>query len=131
MAINEYVTGIQHIGIPTDDLAGTIAFYESLGFTQAGLFPNGANQCVFMKLDNVVIESWTGDAVTKTNGAINHISLDTTNIESTFAAAQAQGLELIDHEIQSIPSFWAHGIKYFNILGPNHEVIEFCQILTD
>ncbi|ETI99992.1 MAG: hypothetical protein Q611_LSC00172G0001, partial [Leuconostoc sp. DORA_2] len=42
---------------------------------------------------------------------------------------KAAGLMLVDQEIQSIPTFWENGIRYFNILGPNQETIEFCQIL--
>ena len=37
----------------------------------------------------------------------------------------------VDPEIQSIPSFWKHGIRYFNIYGPNGETIEFCQIVEE
>lgn len=32
MNLNDYSTGIQHIGIPTNDILETVAFYESLGF---------------------------------------------------------------------------------------------------
>ncbi len=32
MHISETVTGLQHIGIPTNDIEKTIAFYNSLGF---------------------------------------------------------------------------------------------------
>lgn len=129
MAISQYITGIQHVGIPTADLDRTISFYQSLGFEQAGLFPNGKNRCAFMRLGNLTIETWEGDPTNPTAGAINHLSLNTTNIEQAFAAAKQQGLTLVDSEIQSIPTFWERGIRFFNILGPNHETIEFCQIL--
>ncbi len=33
MKLKEYMTGIQHIGIPTNDLELTIQFFETLGFT--------------------------------------------------------------------------------------------------
>ncbi|NLR32093.1 VOC family protein [Levilactobacillus tujiorum] len=129
MAISQYITGIQHVGIPTADLDRTISFYQSLGFEQAGLFPNGKNRCAFMRLGNLTIETWEGDPTNPTAGAINHLSLNTTNIEQAFAAAKQQGLTLVNSEIQSIPTFWERGIRFFNILGPNHETIEFCQIL--
>ncbi len=32
MKLMDYVTGIQHIGIPTNDLEATKAFYTDLGF---------------------------------------------------------------------------------------------------
>ncbi|EHL97088.1 glyoxalase family protein [Lentilactobacillus parafarraginis F0439] len=129
MAIKDDITGIQHVGIPSKDLDKTIAFYESLGFDQAGLFHNGENRCAFMRFGNLTIETWEGDPVAMTTGAINHISLNTTDVDKAFADAKAQGLNLKNSEIQSIPSFWDKGIRFFNILGPNQETIEFCQIL--
>ncbi|VDK13848.1 hypothetical protein OAL24_00646 [Oenococcus sicerae] len=129
MTLSDYFTGIQHVGIPSVDLDKTIAFYKSLGFKQAGLFHNGANRCAFMSFGNLTIETWEGDPTARKAGAINHISLNTPDVDKAFAAAKQQGLRLVDKEIQSIPSFWEHGIRYFNILGPNEETIEFCQIL--
>ncbi|MCI1553551.1 MULTISPECIES: VOC family protein [Levilactobacillus] len=129
MAVQDFITGIQHVGIPTADLDKTMAFYESLGFERAGLFPNGDNRCAFMRLGNLTIETWEGDPTNPTAGAINHISLNTTDVDKAFAAAKEQGLDLVNDEIQSIPSFWDKGIRFFNILGPNHETIEFCEIL--
>ena len=38
-------------------------------------------------------------------------------------------LKIKDNEIQHIDSFWEHGIRYFNVYGPNGETIEFCQIV--
>ncbi|WP_125582117.1 VOC family protein [Levilactobacillus cerevisiae] len=129
MAIQDFITGIQHVGIPTADLDKTMAFYESLGFERAGLFPNGENRCAFMRFGNLTIETWEGDPTNPTAGAINHISLNTTNVDQAFAAAKEQGLDLVNEEVQSIPSFWDKGIRFFNILGPNHETVEFCEIL--
>ena len=36
MSIRDTVTGVQHVGIPTTDLEGTIAYYERLGFRREG-----------------------------------------------------------------------------------------------
>ncbi|AKP64271.1 lactoylglutathione lyase related lyase [Levilactobacillus koreensis JCM 16448] len=129
MSVHDFITGIQHVGIPTADLDKTMAFYESLGFERAGLFPNGENRCAFMRLGNLTIETWEGDPTNPIAGAINHISLNTTDVDAAFAAAKEQGLDLVNDEVQSIPTFWKKGIRFFNILGPNHETIEFCQIL--
>ncbi|WP_283679175.1 VOC family protein [Lentilactobacillus sp. Marseille-Q4993] len=129
MSLNDHITGIQHVGIPTDNIEKTIEFYKSLGFEQAGLFLNGENRCAFMRFGNLTIETWEGDPVTKKTGAINHISMNTTDVEKAFAEAKEMGLNMVNDEIQSIPSFWDNGIKFFNILGPNEETIEFCQIL--
>ncbi len=81
-----------------------------------------------MKFGNLVIETWEGDS-TGHSGAINHFSLNTTDIDKAFEIIKAGKFELIDSNIQSIKTFWDNGIRYFNILGPNKEIIEFCQIL--
>lgn len=129
MAMKDDFTGLQHVGIPSVDLDKTIEFYKSLGFEQAGLFHNGKNRCAFMRFGNLTIETWEGDPAAMKAGAINHISMNTPDVEKAFADAKAQGLRLVNDEIQSIPSFWDNGIKFFNILGPNEETIEFCEIL--
>ena len=56
-------------------------------------------------------------------------AFDTPDIEAAFANAKKLGLEFKDTEIQHIDSFWEHGIRYFNVYGPNDETIEFCQIV--
>ena len=35
---------------------------------------------------------------------------------------------MIDDHVMSLP-FWEKGIRYFNIEGPNHEVLEFCEVV--
>ncbi|ALJ31256.1 VOC family protein [Apilactobacillus kunkeei] len=129
MALNDYFDGLQHVGIPSKDLDKTIEFYKSLGFDQAGLFHNGENRCAFMRYGNLTVETWEGDPVAMENGAINHISMNCTDVDKAFAAAKEQGFDVLDDEIQSIPTFWDNGIRFFNIQGPNHEKIEFCQIV--
>lgn len=129
MHIRDTVTGIQHIGIPTKDLKRTIDFYESLGFCRKGVFANGASRCAFLGLGDVLVETWEEGDTADENGAINHFALATPDIDAAFKAAREEGLSIVEEGIQSIPSFWDHGIRYFNILGPNHETVEFCQIL--
>lgn len=130
MTLTDYVDGIQHVGIPAVNLDDTMAFYDKLGFDVAGLFDNAGNRCAFLQLGNLIIETWEGDPTAQVDGAINHISLNTTDIESAFKAVKELGATLLDDQIQSIPTFWAHGIRFFNIQGPNHEKIEFCEKLT-
>lgn len=125
---SDYVNGVQHIGIPTKDLAGTVAFYQRIGFERVGLFENQGSHCAFMNLENVLIETWEVEGDIANAGAINHIALDTEDVESSFEEAKKEKLNLIDQRIQSIPTFWKNGIRYFNFKGPNSEIIEICQI---
>ena len=59
MELKEQLNGIQHIGIPTNDIEDTIRFYEMLGFEVAFRTVNTqANEKVaFLKLSSLVIET--------------------------------------------------------------------------
>ncbi|WEV42691.1 VOC family protein [Bifidobacterium sp. ESL0682] len=129
-SMSDFTTDFQHSGMPAKNLDETIEFYtKKLGFELVGLFPNGKNRCAFLRYGHLTIETWEGDPVAMKDGAINHWALDTPDIEAAFENAKALGLELKDKEIQSIPTFWDNGIRYFNVYGPNRETIEFCQIV--
>lgn len=123
------ITGVQHVGIPTKDLEKTINYYKDLGFTEKGKFNNGAVTVAFMEFGNLTIETWEGDPTNPVDGAINHFALNTPDIEQAFQVAKEMNLNIDDDQVQEISSYWDHGIKYFNVYGPNHERIEFCQIL--
>jgi len=61
MAFSDYYSGVQHIGIPTKDLATAESFWTKLGFKKTGDFPVG--DVIFMQRDNLVIETWHADEV--------------------------------------------------------------------
>ncbi|ETO40893.1 Lactoylglutathione lyase [Fructilactobacillus florum 8D] len=128
MAFSKNFTGLQHVGIPSGDLDQTIAFYEKLGFEKVGQFLYEGNRCAFMKYDTLMIETWEGDAIANADGAINHISLNTNDATAALQDAKDLGLDVQENEIQTRP-FWDKGIRFFNIYGPNHEKIEFCEIV--
>lgn len=39
-----------------------------------------------------------------------------------------EGFSMLDTKIQFLP-FWEHGVKFFTVLGPNEEKVEFSQHL--
>ena len=129
--VNTFTSGVQHIGIPTNDMNATIDFYQRLGFKIAFETIIKEENCrvCFLKLDNLCIETYENHQAVMKPGAIDHIAIDTTDIVAAFEFAKKGGFKLLDTEIQSIPSFWAKGVKFFKIEGPNRENIEFCQIL--
>lgn len=134
MAFNKSLAGyfddLQHIGMPTDDLKATVAFWEKLGFKKLGEFDTDdqGNEVVFMQYNHLTLEIWTGEGAVRKTGAINHISLNTKDADAAFKAAKAEGFKLKDSEVQHL-DFWDKGIKFFNIEGPNAETIEFCEIV--
>ena len=104
-------------------------YYEKLGFECEGIYPNGEDRCTFLHLNNLTLEVWTMDQPANATGAINHFALDVTDIDKAFEEAEKLGLNFVEGSVQHIDTFHENGIRYFNVLGPNHETIEFCQVL--
>lgn len=131
MYINDCVTGIQHIGIPTNDIEKTIAFYTSLGFDMALRTRNEqANEEVaFLQMKNVMIETYQNNQACEIKGAIDHIALDVDDIEKVFQIIKDGNYRLLDKDIQYLP-FWSNGVRFFTIEGPNAEKLEFIQKLN-
>jgi lactoylglutathione lyase len=130
MKIADISTGIQHIGIPTKDMNKTIAFYESLGFHKA--FHTGSaennDRVVFLQLKDLVIETYETNEAAGVVGAVDHIALNVIDISAAFSVISNGEYTLLDSSIQQLP-FWENGVRFFTILGPNKEKIEFSQIL--
>ena len=63
MNLKEQLNGIQHIGIPTNDIEATVRFYETLGFEAALRTVNeeADEKVAFMKLNTLVIEMLCGE----------------------------------------------------------------------
>ncbi len=127
--MKKYLTGIQHIGIPTHHLAATVDFYEALGFetVHRNFCENTGQNVAFLKLHTLVIEVYEQEKTAMTDGAINHIAIDVHNIEELLSEAKVKGYKLLTG-IEFLP-FWEYGIRYFIMEGINKERIEFCEIL--
>lgn len=128
MDVKDFCTGIQHIGIPTSNIEETIAFYEQLGFHVALQTKNGDEAVAFLQLNNLVIETYENKSAVMQAGAVDHIALDVKNIDALFEVVKAKHFQLLDEQVNSLP-FWEHGVRFFTILGPNKEKIEFCERL--
>ena len=126
--IGKRVTGLQHIGLPTNDMAATVAFYQSLGFELVHKADNAGETVCFLQLAGVCIEAYENGKATGKAGAIDHIALDVDDIEAAWEAVRAAGYPTREEKIQTLP-FWSKGVRFFNIQGPNGETVEFGQIL--
>lgn len=127
MNIAQYATSLQHIGIPTTDMDGSIRFYTGLGFEKIYETRNGASRVAFFELRRLVIEIWEGTP-TGISGSIDHIAIDVTDIEAVFGVITAAGFPAIEGKVCELP-FWERGVRYFTINGPNAEKLEFIQKL--
>ena len=130
MSFAQVLTGIAHIGIPTNDLSKTVSFYKQLGFIPVLETVNEAagERVAFLQMGNLMIETYENHSAAEKAGAIDHVALNTNDIEAAFVAAKAAGMPLLHTEIQFLP-FWENGVKFFIVEGPNKERVEFCQKL--
>lgn len=119
------VTGIQHLGVPTGDLNRTIEFYQGLGFE---LIWQNPGEVAFLQNGTLVIETYAVEDPAMQNGAIDHVALNVQDIEAAWSDAQACGYETEDKAINFLP-FFERGVKFFTIIGPNREKVEFNQYL--
>ena len=128
--LREQLNGIQHVGIPTNDIEATIEFYGKLGFEVALQTVNEeANEKVaFLKLNNLVIETYENKAAKMESGAIDHVAIDVKDIEKVYELSNQADLNTTRDIIHFLP-FWENGVRFFTIEGPNKEKVEFSQYL--
>lgn len=128
--LREQLNGIQHIGVPTNDIDATTAFYGKLGFETVLRTVNkeADEQVAFLKLGTLVIETYENRAAKMEPGAIDHVAIDVKNIEKVYELVNQAGLNTTRDIVHFLP-FWENGVKFFTIEGPNKEKIEFSQYL--
>ena len=126
MAFSHIATGLQHIGVPTNDIEATIAFYTSLGFEVAHRADNNGELVAFLRLGDLMIETYQNFKAVGEAGAVDHIAINVTDVDEARRIADGMGLTVIEEG--RLP-FWENGVKYFTILGPNREKLEFNQYL--
>ena len=128
MDIRTKITGIQHVGVPTDDIQKSILFYKGLGFgiVWQTINEQDGTSVVFLQLGNLIMEVYENKQASMKSGAIDHIALNVTYIDAVFSKIKELGYEMLDDNIRFLP-FWEYGVRFFTIIGPNKEKIEFCE----
>ncbi len=132
------INHLQHIGIPVSNISVSEAFYRELGFkkaTSSAFNHNGdRGQMIMMQLDTIIIELYQlpesdlEEIRNRKDGHIDHITFDVSNVEETYLALKEAAFNVLEDQPVFLP-FWENGCKYFNILGPDGERLEFNQIL--
>ena len=128
MNLKEQLNGIQHFGIPTNDIEATIDFYKALGFEIAFRTVNeeADEEVAFLKLNTLVVETYENKAAKMEAGAIDHMAIDVKDIEKVYEMINQAGLNTTNDTVHFLP-FWENGVKFFTIEGPNKEKVEFSQ----
>jgi len=124
---------VDHIGIAVEDVEKDAKWYQdTLGFTVKGkFFGEGASHpTYFLQNGATVYELYQDDTLAPAaKGKIDHISYQSTDIEADYKYCVDQGYQICTKGVEGCPTFWAHGCKYFKILSPAGEQVEFCQVL--
>jgi catechol 2,3-dioxygenase-like lactoylglutathione lyase family enzyme len=132
------ITGLQHVGIPVTNIKASETFYQNLGFTKVMESPfdykGNTGTCIMMKRESIMMELYQFPANelqgirSRGDGHIDHIAFDVPDIDEAFAALKNAGYSMLE-EMPTFLKFWTNGVKFFNILGPDGERLEFNQIL--
>ncbi|MBZ5856804.1 VOC family protein [Flavihumibacter profundi] len=132
------INKLQHIGIPVTNIEVSELFYRSLGFNnvlKSGFKFDGQNgTCIMMQQKDIIIELYQmpekqlSEIRLRKDGHVDHIAFDVDDIGATFEILKNSGYTILEEQPVFL-SFWKNGCKYFNILGPDGERLEFNQIM--
>lgn len=132
------INKLQHVGIPVTDLSVSEVFYNRLGFENVMCseftFDGDKGTCTMMQRNDIIIELYQmpqkhlKEIKNRKDGHVDHIAFDVDDIDTSFNALKQASFTILEEAPEYLP-FWTNGCKYFNILGPDGERLEFNQIL--
>jgi len=138
LPVNLKLENIQHVGIPVTNIEASEIFYSKLGFENVMranfVHHNETGICIMMKQGNIVIELYQmpqlelAAVAARGDGHVDHVAFDVPDIDETFAILANAGYHILEAAPVQL-NFWSNGCKYFNILGPDGERLEFNQVL--
>ena len=124
---------LDHIGLQSVNSEKDATWYmEKLGFTLKGKFKSSRGEFYtwFVTNGEVTYEiSQNADLDPMLQGKVDHIALNSTDIEADYKACVDAGLTVITKGIESIPSRWENGCRYFKVRSEGGEAIEINQDL--
>ena len=92
---------------------------------------NGAKcRVAMMQLKNIIVELYEmpaeelAEIKKRSNERIDHIAFDVDDIDATFLTRKENGYSIMEDEPVFL-NFWSKGCRYFNIIGPDRERLEF------
>jgi len=128
--MKQFIRGFHHCGLPTCNMAATIDFYRKLGadIVYETVVTEAGQPCrvVHLLVANLYVEAYERDHIAGETGAVDHLALLTDDIEGAFAEAKRLGLPFVKEEI-GITDYWPGTARWFHLVGPSGEHIEFAQ----
>jgi len=120
-----------HIGLATNDIEATVKWYiDVLGYELIGSFDSPKGEPIrFLRSGEIVYEIFQPIGGADAPGKLDHFSFSSEDIEADYRYCLEQGYTFEEEGIQELPTVWEKGARYFKIMSPSGEPVEFCQIL--
>ena len=123
---------LDHLGLASFDVEAAKNFYVSvLGGTVIGTFycEGDPNPVYFVKVGETIYEMYQEALAPDAKGKIDHVAYVSEDIEADYKFCVEQGYTITTDGIEALPTFWKNGCRYFKILSPTGEQVEFSQVL--
>jgi lactoylglutathione lyase len=131
---NENIFNWAHLGIPVTNIYVSKEFYKNLGFAVVSETEIvGVVKLCMLENKGFIIElyQFLGDEIIeiskRKHGIIDHIAFSVNDIEKAFYELKKSQFNVENKDLAYM-DIWENGTKFFNILGPDNERIEFNQI---
>lgn len=123
---------LDHLGMAVDNVEAAKEFYVSvLGGTVEGTFfcDGDPNPVYFVRVGETLYEIYQEPVPADARGKIDHVAYVSNDIEADYKYCCEKGYTVTTDGIEALPTFWTDGCRYFKILSPTGEQVEFSQTL--
>ena len=128
----QYIEALHHVGLPTANMKATVEFYGSLGgkvvFEKDDVEAGQPIQVKHINFHGVLLECYERTETAQCPGAVDHLAFKVHDIDEMYALCKEKGFTLFEDCADAIghSTYWPKGTRWFIVIGPNAEMIEFC-----
>lgn len=132
--MKEHYKGLGHIAIHTQDMDGSIAFYEKIGGElaqrDAVMTPNGEKKLALVSFGGFTLELIESPVpAPMTEGNIPHFAVYVDDLDKTADALRAAGVDSFTEPQKKVLPNTFGGLQNWFFTGPSGEQIELLQML--
>ena len=126
------VLGLGHVSIVVSDMDRSVAFYrDRLGFRVEWVVKNDRDYWTFMSNNSCIIELMQGDAASRRDGHVNHLSLLVGDVREAKKELEENGVVFEEESKDLIldAELYPRGELFAMFRGPDGERLQIEQIL--
>jgi lactoylglutathione lyase len=130
--MKEHYQGLGHVAIETNDLEGSIAFYQKLDGTllKRDVTPDGTKQLALVDFGGVCLELiQPQEKVAPVSGSIPHFAVYVDDLDAVAAQIKAAGVDTFQTPEKLVMPETFGGLQTWFMEGPSGEIIELLQML--